>query len=259
MQHLRPAWDAALLDLLDGARAGKGVVDVIDSIRLPVRNRADRFDLGAIADDLERTIDDPLERQVMRAVAADLLEGNLPTSMGEALDLIENASPEARRALLDRGRASAGLSSLNAEQAAEMAANPPLRVSSRPPRDGMGRIEAVCGEPDCRNFLPDPGGQQIARVDCRRWYCELHREGREDAMLPYDGPRLIYAPSGLLVDADEYDAEIRKAKLADAHRESVAAQRAADAQREAEVLRVHAERKREAERLEARHQLGIQA
>lgn len=232
---------------------------MIDSIRLPHRGDLDRpFRLDEVADDLAEAIDDAVERQVMRAVAGELLAHHQPSSMREALELIEAAGPEARRALLDRARAEAGLPSLTSEQTADRIAHPPIRASTEPARDGQGRIEAICGEAGCARFLPDPGGQQIARVDCRRWYCEEHREGREDEMKAYDGPRMGYSASGLLVDLDELEVERAKAAAEDAHRASVAAQRAADAQREAEVLRVHEERKREAERLEARHQLGIQ-
>lgn len=230
---------------------------MIDAIKLPVRDRDDPYDLGVIADDLERTIDDPLERQVQRAVAADLLAGNAPTSMGEALGLLEQAGPEARRALLDRARAEAGLPSLTSEQTAERLAHPPIRASTEPARDGMGRVFAICSEPSCRNFLPDPHGGQIARVAVTRWWCPEHAAGHEGDLQPYTGPRYGYSASGVLIDLDAHDAEVAKEKIRELHRENIAAERDAARAADAERLATFQERRREADLLANRHQIGL--
>jgi len=170
---------------------------VIDRIRIPHRDPAEPFNLGRIADDIAASIDDPTERHVMREIAYELAAGNAPTTIGDAIELLEQATPDSRRRLLDRGRRAAGLPTLADEQA--VAAMPAPR-STGVARDGQGRIDAICAEPGCANF--EPGVPQFAKVDCIRWYCSEHRQGREHLMKPRTGPRYAYGPSGAIVDLD---------------------------------------------------------
>lgn len=227
---------------------------MIDQIHIPHRSPDDPFRLDAIHDDLvEQFPDDPTQRRVQNEVAYALLVGSQPDTIGEAIELLEQSSPQARRELLDRARERAGLPTLTVEQARQA---PPPRVSSGPARDAQGRIDALCGEPSCRNFEPGEFSQ-FAKVDVRRWYCPEHRAGREEEMKPYDGPRYGYGPSGAVVDLDELEVERAKAAEQERHhaaeREAAAAERAVDA----EGLRTFEEAKRARDRAENRHQIGL--
>jgi len=228
---------------------------MIDEIRIPYRSSADPFNLATIADDLDEAIADPTERAVMRSVAADLLIGNAPSTMGEAIELLEQASPDARRVVLDRARQERGLPTL----AAERAQQPPAPfVTSRPARDGQGRVQALCAEPSCRNFEPGEFSQ-IAWVHARRWYCPAHRAGHEEEMKPWDGPRYGYGPSGLLVDLDELEVERAKAAEQERHLAAERASRDAERQVDAEGLRGFEEARRERDQQENRHQIGLRS
>lgn len=227
---------------------------MIDRIRIPHRDPAEPFNLGRIADDIAASIDDPTERHVMREIAYELAAGNAPTTIGDAIELLEQATPDSRRRLLDRGRRAAGLPTLADEQA--VAAMPAPR-STGVARDGQGRIDAICAEPGCANF--EPGVPQFAKVDCIRWYCSEHRQGREHLMKPRTGPRYAYGPSGAIVDLDAEAIERTQEAEREAHdlaeREAARAERAVDA----EALRGFEEARRERDRQENRHQTGYAA
>ena len=131
-----------------GHGTGKGEVVSADEIRLPYRDAGDPFDLAAIDDDLaEQFPDDPTERRVQNEVAYDLLIGNTPSTIGEAIDLLERATPRSRRDLLDRARQRAGLPTLTEEQARQAPQDADVRSGrreqhvARPGRPGGGHRE----------------------------------------------------------------------------------------------------------------------
>lgn len=225
---------------------------MIDEIKLPHRSPDDPFDLAAIHDDLAETVADPTERRVQLEVAADLLVGNAPQTIGEALEILEQATPEARRRVLDRARGKVGLPSVSEERARQA---PPPRAFSGQQRDGQGRIDALCAVPECRNHEIGET-TQFAKVNVRRWYCTEHRAGHEAEMLPWDGPRYGYGPSGVLVDLDELAVERAKAAAEERHLAAERESRLAESAVDAEALRGFEEAKRERDRRENRHQIG---
>jgi hypothetical protein len=99
------------------------------------------------------------------------------------------------------------------------------------------------------NFEVDPVTGAMAMTKARRWWCELHREGRESDLEPYvSGPRLGYSPSGAIIDLDEAEADADR-EVARAARRGV--ERAARrAEREAVAEELAAVRRAEREQLE---------
>ena len=89
--------------------------------------------------------------------------------------------------------------------------------------------------PSCSAFLPGELAGSFKWVEARRWWCEEHRAGHEDDLLPYAGPRLAYSASGAIIDLDEQEAESERARIAaesrQARYEARQGQRREDAER----------------------------
>jgi hypothetical protein len=151
-------------------------------------------------------------RQVVLALAAD---GS--SAVGDALAVLEHASPSERRAMLDDARAAAGLPSTAEVDRQRAAAHRVEPIEDEPERDELGACYPVCAEPGCRAFPVDPSTGAPQRSRARRWRCSEHAAGHEDDMRPWTSPITI-GPSGLRdLDAEEVEAAAQ-AREAERHR-----------------------------------------
>jgi hypothetical protein len=75
----------------------------------------------------------------------------------------------------------------------------------------------------------------VAMTTARKWCCPEHAD--EGDFRPWTGARLAYSPSGSLIDLDEREAEIERAKREDAERERKQRERAKRQEREVAALR----------------------
>ncbi len=206
-------------------------------IRIP-HNGRDQTPIEALTSNVEDAIPDPEERRIATHLLFDAACDPDIDTTGDLLDKVEGATPEERRAILDQARESAGLPStakVEGQRAVEFYSRP---RDSGPLRDSQGRISAVCSEPGCRMFAPEPGmAAVIRRVACKRWYCAEHREGHEADLEPWDGEmRASLSMSGKgfrIVAEDEREAERQRVQVESLRhqREAEEAQRRADAER----------------------------
>lgn len=202
---------------------------------LPVQDRDDEYRLDHISDAIEATVSDPNERAVMRNIATNLLVDYGPDTIGDALDILDNSTNEARRAYYDRARTEASLPTLTVAKAQESLRTP---VSTdKPWRDSRGMVDAFCG--GCGSSEPGDDGHQFARKAVVRYWCEsclAEDPSREADMQPYTGPRYGYAPSGAVIDLDLQDAEQQKALREEQARQAARDRRRAEAEAEIAAL-----------------------
>jgi hypothetical protein len=223
---------------------------------IPYRDRSAKLDLAEVHDMASEALGAE-EAATVLAVAAELFSRTDVRTYGDALDLVEAASPAQRRALLDRARDRRGLpSTFRQEQADEFArANANRGAGAGPPRDSQGRVELRCASPGCRAFeanreVPAVAGEVgfPARAAVKAWYCPQHREGREDHMAPYEGPTIGVSMSGAIRFPAEDEVERQRAETAAESRrrryEVRAAERRREAEQAAEVQRHRDERMR---------------
>lgn len=215
-------------------------------IRIPHRDRSQPLDAAAL--DLPRALDGE-DRQVAREL---LLTAALDPSMstfGDLLDLLDGASADQRRAILDGARQRAGLPTASRiDFEARFAAVQPRRSRS------TGARPQVCGASGCLNRPMNPDGSD-AMSDARRWFCAEHRDQAAPADLEPTGPRLAYGPSGIVdVAAQEVEAERERHAEESRRRQREAAQdeRRADAAERDALERARAEQQRR----EGAHQFG---
>lgn len=211
-------------------------------IKIPVQDR-DQPLIEVLTLGLDSEIEDREDRVVLARLVLDVGTEKGFQTVGDLLDYVEDAGPDERRAILDRAREGAGLTSATdvEERRKVEVANESARLSAGEPRDSHGRAPVFCHAEGCTNFLPDPHMPgAFALTDARRWCCPEHHS--QGDFRPYTGARLAYSPSGSIIDLDEQDAEIEQAKREEAEREERALARAEQQEREAEALRQVRER-----------------
>lgn len=212
----------------------------------------DQSPAEALASNADELVEDAEDRRV----AAQLLLDSHDPTIGDLRNRIETASPEERRALLDRTREAVGLPTskvVEERQAFEFHNRPrPTQL-----RDAAGRVQALCSEPGCPRFEPGPlGPGSFKWVDAKRWWCEKHRAGHESDLEPYTGPRLAWSRSGVsIVDLDEAEAEAERQR---AEAESRRRQREVrEAQRRHDAEKLGAYERAADERMRAEHPRGL--
>ncbi|MEK6251851.1 MAG: hypothetical protein AABM43_07890 [Actinomycetota bacterium] len=179
----------------------------------------------------------PEERAVARNVLTELATEHGCRSAADALDMIEGASPEARRELLDRARVEAGLPTTEVadSQAEYEARQKTIAAPTGPMRGPNGYLEApICAAKDCMT-APQK------RTKARRWWCPAHRAGHEEDLEPYTGPKLAYGPGGTVIDLDEQEADRQRAMAAAASQKAQRKERETEQRAAAEQ---HAEDRR---------------
>jgi hypothetical protein len=203
-------------------------------IVLPVRSPADPFDPNDLSDDIATAISDPAERAVARNVVLHFVgQGE---TVGDVLDALEAASPAQRRALLDRARTDAGLRTIEREE--QHRAFETANASAAPSqlRDSQGRVQALCGDPGCRNFEPGELPGSIKWVNVRRWWCGQHRHLAADGDLEPWRSTLRYGPTGAIESGAEIEAEGARQRAAAESRRKRYEQRQAERREDAARL-----------------------
>jgi signal transduction histidine kinase len=216
---------------------------------LQIPHRGDRD--APIADAMDAAHALPAEeRPVIRAVLAELAVEFQANTVGDALDLLDRASPEARRELLDRARVSEGLPTTAAADARRKAAAATASLPSPrgPWRDPAGRAQAICAVPGCRNAEFDGATGNVLMTPARRWHCAEHRDlAATGDMEPYTGPRYGFNASGAFVDLDELDRE--RAREQERERRREARQKVREAEQRAAAAQAAEDKRAERARL----------
>jgi hypothetical protein len=182
-------------------------------IKLPFRDCDDRLDLNDLAAMTREKLAGE-DAQVARALALMVVTESQCETYGELVDVIENADQPTRRRLLDAAREQAGLpptAKVDAREAYEAANASPAPSQMR---DAKGRVQALCGDPTCRNFKPGEFPGSIAWVDVKRWWCDQHRHLAADGDLEPWRPRIRYSRIGSIEFPDEQEAEAERQRVA---------------------------------------------
>ena len=217
-------------------------------VRIPYRDR-DALALSEIYDAAGEVLGDEDARVAQQLAYDALIRGT--STVGQLLDELEAVGPAGRRQLLDQARQNLGMRTTHGEEQWRNYEAANAGGSSEPPRDSQGRIEAICSEPGCRRFEPEPTMPQVIKhVHCRRWYCEKHRDGHEQEMKPWDGqPRVALSMSGLGITFPEETAREAERRRVQAEslrhqREAEEARRRGDGERIAKLERARDEQMR---------------
>jgi hypothetical protein len=181
------------------------------SFAIPCRSKRERLDLLSIRE-TTAVIPDRSEREVITNLL-EHLSNNGSRTFGDVLALLDSASPDRRRQLLDRARIEVGLepTSYIDEQrdlAAARRGDQPLppSVATARRRDLGGKAWQSCHAPGCEAVPVDSQGFQVP-VRARRWFCPEHRHLAADGDLDdWEGPPLHFGLAGLeqvLTEVDE--------------------------------------------------------
>jgi hypothetical protein len=170
------------------------------AIHLPYRSVTDPFLTvvdaarhSALTDDDRATV-----RQIVLSLATDGV-----ATVGEALAVLEAASPAQRRTMLDAARHAGGLPSTAAVDRQRAAAHRVEPIEDEPERDEAGATFPVCHEDGCRAYPVDPATGAPQKHRARRWRCSEHVAGHEEDMLPWTSS-IVMGPAGLRdLDAEE--------------------------------------------------------
>jgi hypothetical protein len=214
-------------------------------IQVPVRDRDDRIDLNDLADMTREKLAGE-DARVARALALMVVTDAGCETYGDLVDMVENTDPQTRRRLLDAARERAGLPPTAKVEAMEAfeAANASAAPSQM--RDSQGRVQALCGVPNCRNFKAGELPGSIAWVDAKKWWCDQHRHLAADGDLEPWRPRSRYSRTGSIEFPDEIEAEGERQRAAaesrQRQREAREAERAEDARALARYESAAAER-----------------
>jgi hypothetical protein len=193
-------------------------------IRVPVRDPSAPLTEAGFD---SRHLEDAEDAAVTRELVFEAMVNTDAQTVGDLVDLVEQAGPAERRELLNRCRVAAGLQTVEDVEAHEkfLAANRALRP--RPPLRC-----AVCGvHPTGPGGMPDPN---IAAV--QRWHCPAHISQAEPGDM--DPPPSRIGLDMRYIDPAEAEAERRR----DEQRAEQDRQRGEDRAAEAEAIRVARER-----------------
>ena len=186
-------------------------------IRIPHRNRRDAplTDVGFDA----RHLEDPEDRAVTRELVLDAMLNSGCETVGDLVDMVENAGPAQRRELLNKCRVAAGLETCEDAEAHEAfeAANRALRP--RPPQRCV-----ICGAvPTTREGFPD---LNVRRA--RRWHCRDHEHLARPGDMEAPPPPITMGMQ--LIDPDEVAREQRQDERRAEERERRRQEREAEAE-----------------------------
>lgn len=190
------------------------------------------------------------ERGLARAVLLELAAEHGVATAGDALDVLEKASPPERRALLDRARATEQMPSTADVDAHEQVA---AATQAAVRRAAATSSWQACQHPGCVTVPLGPMGETLPSP-FRRYWCEPHRHLAAKGDLEPAGPRLAYGPSGDIVDLDEREAEYLQAETQE--RERKAKRAALEEQRAHEAAELSAEREAKLAAIRAEHPEG---
>lgn len=189
----------------------------------------------ALADQRALPVD---ERPVARALLLELATERGIDTAGDALDLLERATPGQRRRLLDAARQAAGLEttgSIDAEQAHQARVR---GLRGLPERDELGRAWQVCAALGCTATPQGATGAPLP-VAARRWWCGEHEHLAGEHDLEPWTPRIRYSASGAIEFAGDVEAEAARDAERERSRRAELDSRRAEREVEAEQLRAH--------------------
>jgi hypothetical protein len=199
------------------------------TLNIPYRSRDDSLaDVGAAAHVLPQD-----ERRVVRELVADAVGTPGVSTAGDLLNWFEEATPEQRRATVDRARTAAGLETVTEVERQRKAQGAKHSVGQQ--RDSAGLAFQSCAVDKCSATPINPTTGGPVAVAARRWHCAEHEHLAEPGDLEPWQPSLEWRANGWI------DTEQERAEIARAKREEAALKRKAEA-RAAEVAAQAGER-----------------